>query len=491
LQFPLRSIRARLTFWYTLLVLSTLAAFALISYTYTRETLITNLDISLGIEVRWVRDFIQPQASKVKPSKRSIDALLRGRPYLQPAVTDSLGRDTTAQEADEIWNRIFEHTLLSPKKTYIQVADRRGAIIYRSYSLGPDSLSIADSTALNTTRLATLAMRDEEVRVAITRDRNFTIAVGYPLDELRQALENLYSIFLILIPIALVVSVIGGLYLANTSLRPVVDVTRRARRITAENLDQTIPPRPVDDEIGRLITTFNEMIRRLHASFAQVRQFSGDASHELRTPLTIMRGEIELALRSPKSPEDYRRTLASTLEEILRLTAIIDNLLLLARADQGTYDVHFSEVDLVALARELYEDSEMLAGPKRIRVSLRAPEPVMIVGDQVRLRQLCLNLIDNAIKYTGEEGTVEITVARAPGLALFSVKDNGMGIPEAEIERVFDRFYRVDKARSRDMGGAGLGLSIARWIAELHRGRITVESKPGCGSTFIVELPVH
>jgi heavy metal sensor kinase len=491
MSFPLRSIRARLTFWYTLLVLSTLMAFALVSYTYTRETLITNLDISLGNEVRWVRDFIQPQASKVKPSKRSIDALLRGRPYLQPAVPDSLGRDTTAQEADEIWNRIFEHTLLSPKKTYIQVADRRGAIIYRSYSLGPDSLTIRDTVGLSTTLLTTITLQSEEVRAAVTRDRNFTIAIGYPLEELRQALENLYSIFLILIPIALVVSVIGGLYLANKSLRPVDDVTRSARRITAENLDQTIPPRSVDDEIGRLITTFNEMIRRLHDSFAQIKQFSGDASHELRTPLTIMRGEIELALRSPKTPDEYRHVLVSSLEEILRLTSIIDNLLLLARADQGTYDVHFSEVDLVALARELYEDSEVLAEPARISVSLKAGEPVTIVGDRVRLRQLCLNLIDNAIKYTPEGGTVSIAVERRDGSALFSVQDTGIGIPADELTRVFDRFYRVDKARSREMGGAGLGLSIARWIAELHRGSISVQSTPGHGSTFTVTLPLR
>ncbi len=491
MPFLLRSIRARLTFWYSLLVLSTLLVFAVVSYTYTRETLLTNLDISLGNEVRWVRDFIQPQASKVKPSKRSIDALLRGRPYLQPAAPDSLGRDTTAQEADEIWNRIFEHTLLSPKKTYIQVADRRGAIIYRSYSLGPDSLVIRDTIALNSTVLTTLPLHGEEVRAAVTRDRNFTIAIGYPLEELLQALENLYSIFLILIPIALVVSIIGGLYLANTSLRPVDDVTRRARRITAENLDQTIPPRAVDDEIGRLITTFNEMIRRLHDSFAQVKQFSGDASHELRTPLTIMRGEIELALRSPKSPEEYRRVLASSLEEILRLTSIIDNLLLLARADQGTFEAHFSEVDLVALAQELFEDSEVLAEPKQIRITLRAPEPVIIVGDRVRLRQLYLNLIDNAVKYTSEGGAVTITVGRRDGYALFSVEDTGIGIPAHEQERIFDRFYRVDKARSRDLGGAGLGLSIARWIARLHRGTITVASTVDRGSTFTVELPLR
>ncbi|MFN0156600.1 MAG: sensor histidine kinase [Bacteroidota bacterium] len=489
--FPLQSIRARLTFWYTLLVLSTLLAFAVVSYYYTSETLTDNLDISLSNEVRWVKDFIQPQASRVKPSKRSIDALLSRPPRQHSAVADSTGRDSTTQDADEIWNRIFEHTLLSPKKTYIQVADKRGSIIYRSYSLGIDSLVVKDSVAINSTLLATVYHNGEPVRTAVTKDRNFTIMVGYPLEELREALENLYSIFLILIPVALVASIIGGLYLAHKSLKPVEEVTNRARRITAENLDQTIPVINANDEIGRLTITINDMVQRLHDSFAQVKQFSADASHELRTPLTIMRGEIELALRSNKPSEEYRLVLGSALEEILRLTSIIDSLLLLARADQGLYEVHFSEVNLESLVAELYDDSEVLAEPKNIRVTLQKSEPITIVGDKVRLRQLLLNLVDNAIKYTPEGGAVTLAVERRNGSAILKVRDTGIGIPKEDQERVFDRFYRVDKARSREMGGTGLGLSIAKWIVDLHRGSITVESVVDIGSTFTVELPIQ
>ncbi|MGA9117237.1 MAG: ATP-binding protein [Bacteroidota bacterium] len=488
---PLQSVRVRLTLWYTLLVVATLVAFAVVSYTYTGEALTTNLDISLGNEVRWVRDFIQPKAGKVRPGRRSIDAILRGRPLLPPVAADSLGADTTAREADEIWNRIFEHTLLSPKLTYIQVADRKGAIIYRSFSLGQDSLAMPDTIPLQTTLLATVYLRGEAVRTAVTRDRNFRILVGYPLEELRAALENLYSIFLILIPVALVVSLIGGLYLADKSLRPVAMVTRRARRITAENLDQTLPVLNPNDEMGRLTATINDMIKRLHDSFAEIRQFSADASHELRTPLTIMRGEIEVALHSSKTPEEYRLVLASTLEEILRLTSIIDNLLLLARADRGIYEMQLQEVDLTELARELLEDGAVLAESKRITVSLAAGDPVRIVGDRERLRQLFLNLIDNAVKYTPEGGTVSLGVERRDGTAVFHVSDSGIGIPEEEREKIFGRFYRVDKARSREMGGTGLGLSIARWIAELHRGTIRVESRLHEGSRFTVELPLQ
>ncbi len=486
-----QSVRFRLTFWYTALVVSTLVAFAVVSYYYTSETLTDNLDISLANEVRWVQDFIQPQASKVKPSRRSIDALLRRKPQRQPIVQQdsTAAADSTAQEADEIWNRVFEHTLLSPKKTYIQVADKKGVIIYRSISLATDSLTIADTLTQGATLLTTVYINGDPIRTAVTQDKNFTIFVGYPLDELREALENLYSIFLILIPIALIASVIGGLYLANTSLKPVNEVTRRALRITAENLDQTIPVSNPDDEIGRLTKTINDMIRRLRDSFAQIKQFSADASHELRTPLTIMRGEMELALRASKSPEEYRQILASALEEILRLTSIIDNLLLLAKSDQDLYEAHFSEVDLSTLVTELYDDSEVLAEPKRIHVSLQKKEPITIVGDKVRLRQLFLNLVDNAIKYTPEDGSVSLSVEQNNGTAKFQVTDTGIGIPPEELGKVFDRFYRVDKARTRELGGSGLGLSIAKWIAELHRGRILVESVVNRGTTFTVEIP--
>ncbi len=491
MRFWLRSIRARLTFWYTFLVLATLVIFAGTAYYYTRNTLSDNLDISLSNEVRWVKDFIQPQASKVKPSKRSIDALLRTKPKLRPLPTDSASTDVTADEADEIWNQIFEHALLSPKKTYIQVADHKRIIIYRSYNLDTDSLALPDSLGLNTILLTTTLLNGEAVRAAVMRDRNFTILVGYPQTELQEALENLFSIFLILIPIAVIASIVGGFYLANKSLAPVSDVTAAARRITAENLDQIIPIREADDEIGRLTSTINDMFKRLHESFDQVRQFSADASHELRTPLTILRGEIELALLTTKTPEEYHRVLESSLEEILRMTSIINNLLTLARSDQGAVDVEFSEVDLAELVNEVFGDGEALAEGKRIHIALVKNTPISIVGDKLRLKQLFLNLIDNAIKYTDEGGSVTLSTERRNGEAVFEVHDTGIGIPPSEINHLFDRFYRVDKARSREQGGAGLGLSIAKWIAELHRGSITVRSKANEGSTFTVHLPLN
>lgn len=492
MKFWLQSIRTRLTFGYTLLLLSTLVAFGITAYYYTSEKLTENLDRSLGIEVRWVQNYIQPRSSKVRATRRSIEALLTHREKQPPAVIDSLTGETQADEAaDEIWNQIYEHTLLSPKKTYIQVLDKKGSILYRSYSLGEDTLSVPDSIDINTPRLATVFLHGEAVRMSAVRDKNFTIILGYPIAELREALENLFSILLVLIPIAVGISVIGGLFLAYRSLKPVDDVTRRARQITAENLDRTIPARTVEDEIGRLITTFNEMIRRLHDSFAQVKQFSADASHELRTPLTVMRGEIEVALRSGKTPDEYRAVLVSALEEILRMASILDNLMTLAKADQGIKDAELSEVHLDQLIRELYADSEVLAEPKNITMAITDIQPITIVGDRGKLRQLFLNLITNAIKYTPINGAVTLAVHRINGTATVGVADTGIGIPAQEVGLIFDRFYRVDKARSRELGGSGLGLSIAKLIAEQHRGSITVESEVHKGSTFTVHLPIN
>jgi heavy metal sensor kinase len=489
--FPIQSIRVRLTFWYTLLVFSTLLIFGGLTYYYTNKSLSENLDWSLRYEVRWVRDYIEPQASRVRPGRRAVDAVVRQKarepvPGMEKATEDS----AAVGAADEIWNQLFHHSLRSRKKTYIQIMDARGGIAYRSYNLGTDSIALNDTIPMYLTHLSTGWLNNEQMRVAAIHEKAFTYLVGYPLAELRDLLDSLFLIFLVLIPIALTTSVFGGFALASRALKPVDEITRRARQITVENLDQTIPLKKVDDEIGRLTVTINDMIQRLHGSFAQVRQFSADASHELRTPLTILRGEIELALRNPKTPEEYRRVLESALEEIMRLTSIIDNLLMLAKADQATYHATFSEVDLKALVDELYEDSEVLAGQKNIRVDVRAGTPITIVGDRLRLRQLLLNLIDNAIKYTPDGGTVTLALEGRNGNAVITVQDTGIGIPEEDQERIFNRFYRVDKARSRELGGTGLGLSIARWIAELHRGTIGVRSEPNKGSTFTVTLPI-
>ncbi len=486
-----KSIRVILTGWYSLVLLTTLIAFGIFSYTYTRQKLSENLDLSLSNEVRWVKTFIEPKASRVKPSKRFT---VRKNAKSSKDTVSTIEKDSAeiAAADNEIWSQIYEHALLNPKKTLIEVTDKKGMIIFRTFTVGEESLMISEAP-LNEIRMSTVRNeRGENLRVASTSTRNMQIYAAYPLAELREVLDNLFSIFLILVPIALALSVIGGWFLAYISLKPVDDVTKRVQQITAQNLDQQIPQRDVNDEIGRLISTFNSMIRRLRNSFEQVRQFSIDASHELRTPLTIIRGEVELTLQSPRSEAEYRRILVSNLEEVIRLSTIVENLLILTKAEMGKQEIVFTEkVDLQDLLQGLYEDGEIIAEKKHIRIELVKNEPATVLGDTVRLRQLMLNLLDNAIKYTPKQGKVSLLPECENGYAKLSVQDNGIGIPKEEQGKIFDRFYRIDKARSRDLGGTGLGLSIAKLIAEQHSGRIEVESELHSGSTFLVYLPLQ
>ena len=493
-----RSIRFKLTLYYSLIVGGTLLVFALASYYYTEQNLMLSLDRSLYQEVVWLKNFIEPQARRVKLKKQRIKPKTQATNETQ-SVTEEIRKsdeievkniDSVEVEFDAIWNQIYEHTLLTPKKQIIQIRDRNGDILYKS-GLGKDEIAF-DDIPLDITKLVTIwNSKGQQLRLAVSQDRTMKVYVAYPISEINDLLGNLFSIFIFLIPVALIVSVGGGWFLAARSLKPVDDITRAARAITAHNLDRRIQYTGVDDELGRLVATFNDMISRLQLSFSRVQQFSSDASHELRTPLTILRGELELALRSrKKTSEEYRQILSSALEETIRMTAIIENLLTLAKADMGITKITMQDVWLRPIIQELHEDSEMLAERKKINVTLGSVDDTLVIGDPVRLRQLFLNLIDNAIKYTPEKGSVELSLIRENGNAKVRVKDTGIGIPAEEQSKIFDRFYRVDKARSREMGGTGLGLSISKWITEIHGGSISIESEANKGSIFTVTLPL-
>ncbi|RLA97319.1 MAG: hypothetical protein DRG32_03790, partial [Deltaproteobacteria bacterium] len=298
---------------------------------------------------------------------------------------------------------------------------------------------------------------------------------------------------LVAVPSVLILAVVGGLFLANKALRPVDEITNTARKIgSSGDLSQRIRlKRKVDDEIGRLAATFNEMIAKVENSFQQIKRFTADASHELKTPLTILRGEIEVGLKRLRTPEEYQKILASNLEEVKHMSRMVEDLLTLARADMGALELRKEVVDLGGLVREVWEEVRLWAEDKGVELLFQEDGEARIMGDRGRLRQLALNLIDNAIKYTPSGGRVELRVVRDGDEVTFSVADTGEGIPAEDLQRIFERFYRVDKARSRQRGGTGLGLSICKWIAEAHGGRISAESELGRGSKFHVFLPLY
>jgi len=479
------SIRGRLTLWYTALLAATIVGFGGISYFFTRSTLSDSLDRSLHSEVKWVNEFIEPKAKKVRLKRSALLELQQlKRSATTPADLEAIPVDSA--ETDLIWNQIYQHTILSPRRQYIQILDRNGDLLYRSPSLGKQVLKY-DEIPYGWVNIVTIRNEEgRELRLAITQNDYVKIFLAYPLEELNEALDGIFLIFRILAPIAILISLVGGWFLAHTSLRPVDAITKTARKISAQNLNQRLPAHAVDDELGRLTATFNDMIGRLQESFMQIQRFSAEASHELRTPLTIMRGEIEVALRRKRLPAPTRDLLTSLHDELIRLSSIVESLMILIKSESGRLAFQFDNVALDDMIKGLAEDARVLASRRKIKVQIGAMEPTSVRGDATRLHQLFLNLIDNAVKYSEPHSTVTLSLRRIEGNVEVSIQDTGIGIPKKELSKIFNRFYRV----KTDGSGSGLGLAISKWIAEAHHGTISVNSREKKGSTFIVTLPL-
>lgn len=318
----------------------------------------------------------------------------------------------------------------------------------------------------------------------------YIVQVGTSMESVGETLQRFLVLLVVAIPIALAVSLAGGWFLAGRALRPVDKITLAAQRIAAGDLSQRLSMPAAHDEIGRLAATFNNMIGRLDTSFRQIRQFTSDASHELRTPLTVMKGETDLVLRRPRLLDDYKSVLESNLEEIDRMTRIVDELLFLSRADMGEVRVESMPVAMESLVEDIHRQAKLLAQDRNIEVLLGTVMPVVVQGDDLRLRELLLNLVENAMKYSHPDGKVEIALLNDGREARLSVTDHGIGIAPADHKKIFQRFFRTDVARGHTKKGTGLGLAICSWIAELHKGRVEVKSDLGQGSTFTVVLPL-
>ncbi len=318
----------------------------------------------------------------------------------------------------------------------------------------------------------------------------YIVQVGTSMESVGETLHRFLILLVVAIPLALAVSLAGGWFLAGRALRPVDEITLAAQRIAAGDLSQRLSMPTAHDEIGRLAATFNNMIGRLDASFRQIRQFTSDASHELRTPLTVMKGETDLILRRSRPLEDYKTVLESNLEEIDRMTRIVDELLFLSRADMGEVKMEALPVALQALVEDVHRQAKLLGHDRNIEVVLGTVMPVFVQGDDLRLRELLLNLVENAMKYSHPGGKVEIVLLKDGREARLSITDHGIGIAPADHQKIFQRFFRTDVARSHTKKGTGLGLAICAWIADLHKGRVEVQSDLGQGSTFTVVLPL-
>jgi heavy metal sensor kinase len=315
------------------------------------------------------------------------------------------------------------------------------------------------------------------------------VEVACEREEVGREFGQLLAVLMGAVPVALVV--IGGIgyLLARKALAPVDQLHRLTEEITADRLDRRLTVTNAEDELGRLAQTINAMIGRLERSFVEIRRFTADASHELRTPVTVIRTETEVALKDALGTAGYQQLLGSILEECDRLTRLTDQLLTLSREDAGKARRVREPLDVAPLVESVVETMRPLAQAKGIPVQTAGGGPLPIRGDEVRLRQVFFNLLDNAIKYTPEGGKIEVQLARRDNGAVVTFRDTGIGIPREHLPHVFDRFYRVDKARTRAEGGTGLGLSIAQSIVQAHGGRIEMVSTPGQGTTCTVTLP--
>jgi heavy metal sensor kinase len=347
---------------------------------------------------------------------------------------------------------------------------------------GPDSMQSIFTTGNGEMILATH-------KVELSNGTKYLVEAGAPMTEVRSDLKNWVIFLVTVLPILGAIALGGGYHLVNRALSPVDQMSASAERISSHNLNERLPVARTGDELERLSIALNHMMDRLDAAFQHSHRFVADASHELRTPLTVLRGELEGVVEKPQLTRDWRERLGSALEEVDRLIGIVEGLFGISRLDAGEAAVEWVKFDLARLAASTADQMSLLAEDKRIRVICIAPKAVWVEGDRARLKQVVVNLLDNAIKYTPDGGTITLTVSGEGSQALLDVVDNGIGIPQEALPRVFERFFRVDKSRSREQGGAGLGLSIVRSICTAHQGRVEVTSIPGQGSHFHVELP--
>src|SRR6516162_2059758 len=381
---------------------------------------------------------------------------------------------------------------------FIEVWSPDGSLLYRSSSLenlalgGPphqDEGSKDDSPS--TVRLAN-GMR---VRVASSsytiEDQPVVLRVAYNEGRLWRELGEFGEVLLLGFPIAVLLAGFGGYGLARKALAPIDAMATQSQKISAERLSDRLPIQNPADELGRLGIAFNDLLKRLQGAFDQLRRFTADASHELRTPLTAIRSVGEVALQEQKNPAEYRDVIGSMLEEVDRLTRLVESLLALSRADAGQIQLQRTNISLLALAREAGSMVEVLAEEKAQQLDIDGDTALTVDADRLIVRQALVNLFDNAIKYSPVNSQISVRVGRsADNQATVDITDHGPGIPREHQAHVFDRFYRVDKARTREWGGAGLGLSNARWAIEAHGGDLTLKSEEGQGATFRISLPL-
>jgi heavy metal sensor kinase len=458
------SIGLRLTLWYLGIFALAQLIFGIGMWFILRENLHDIADATLASEVEDVRRFLEGQRT---------DGTLAD---LQESVTAEYSAETGGD--------------------YLQIVDADGNWIYRSPALAEHQFPAVSPSRLRKPTHEDLYLGKAPFRFVSQRievnGRVFTMQAGTPIQEEVETLQRFRRYLLVFAPLLLVVASGVGYWMSRRALSPVDALTRTARTITGNTLSSRLEPLHTGDELQRLSDTLNQMLGRIETAFTRVTEFTADASHELRTPISLIRTEAELALRRWRGDEEYREALRHILLEAERTTALIEELLALARADSGRQALNIQPIDLRGTLQDVAAGWRAVASVRGLQFSERILDAELrVLGDPAALRRVVNILLDNAFKYTPSPGgVVTLSAEERDGHAVISIHDSGVGIAEEDQARIFERFYRVDKARSRELGGSGLGLAIAQWIVQQHQGKIRVESTLGAGSIFRVELPL-
>jgi heavy metal sensor kinase len=458
-----RSLRFRLIMWYAGLLTGVFLLCGATMYQALRHYLKQSLAESLQRRTRQITVSLLADVEKT------------GEPY----VVDEI----KARYAPENYDR------------FIRLGRRDGTVIYASGRAATfDPAGLPPAAGHDATRMALLPDGNRLLIVAdeyrTPSGRDYVIESGGPMQPIDTLLAHLLFLLLLGVPVAALVAVGGGYILVGQALAPVVQIARSAEQITLHNLDGQLPITSTGDELEQLSLALNRMIFRLREAFEQNRRFLADASHELRTPLTALRGELENAVEQARPLPDLRDKVGSALEEVDRLAKIVQTLFAISRLDAGEAQQEWRRFDLARVAADTAGQMSLLAEDKGISVNCNVEQEAGVEGDRARIKQVVVNLLDNAIKYTPPGGLIQLNVRARDGKAILEVVDTGIGIPAGALPHVFERFFRVDKARSRDAGGAGLGLAIVKSICTAHGGQVEAESAEGRGSRFKVELPL-
>ena len=452
------SIRVRLTGWYTVVLSLMLAVYAATTFVAVRHEFLEQLDEQLHDEFEAAEGFLTPTAEGrvVWSGDRRHDP------------------DNDEDRGSDVWSVSGESIFRSGASAALPPVAMAATGAQRHY----------ESIVVNGHRWRTLT------GTTLVGERAVVLRVSRSEDRLRAQLREILIVLVFGLPLVVTLAGAGGYVLARRALTPIDHLASEARRITAERLHERLSVPNQHDEIGRLAAVINDTFARLESSFDQLRRFTADASHELRTPLSIIRGIGEAGLGETRSPAEYKEAMGSMLEEVDRLTTLVDTLLRLSYGDAGTVRLSRAAIDLGQLTRDVVSSLGVLAEERNQRLRVDVPDGVTVAADRLVLREAITNVVDNAIKYSPNASSIDVRVQVDGNQALLTVADEGPGIALAHRERIFDRFFRLDEARSRDSGGTGLGLAIAKWAVEVNGGHVSVETGTNGGSIFRIVLPV-